>query len=118
MTGLQTVKVGGARGVPFVCLPLWVLDSGVSAQALKLYATLVTLAGSEPGGRHVPREVLAARLGLAHVGRVKRYTDELVAVGALEVSRRSYEGGMRHHNVYRVLETPPAAVSGEGPQHG
>lgn len=112
MTG-QSVKRGPDRSA-FVCIPVWLLTSGISPKALKLYADFASVLKGQTG--HVPQAVMAGWLGLTRVGTVKRYADELVDVGALEVTKVSSEDGMRHRNTYRLIGPP--APEGAGGRHG
>lgn len=96
-----------------VHLPEWLLLSGVSAQALKLYAFLAGVPGStDPPGVTVAQAILAQALGLANQSQVKQYVDQLREVGALVTEIMRYAGNMRRCTVYRLIPHRPESYNG------
>lgn len=97
------------EGAGFVAIPLWVLRSGISGQALKLYAHLAAMTPPRPPipGVMVLQPELAAFLGLANGAAARRYVDELVDAGALVVEEVRTHDGMRRRNRYSVVRDKP-----------
>ena len=91
---------------PFSIVPEWLLDPGVSARAIQLYALLGRYADRNGGSCHPGRRTLAERLGCS-VDSVDRATKELVAVGTLTVVARRTPGGDRTSNAYTVRRIRP-----------
>ena len=89
----------------FSIVPEWVLDAEVSDAAVRLYAVLLRY-GQSSGQRMPSRRTLAARLRKRSVDSVDRALKELVALGAVEVTRRS-RGGLSLTNRYLVRSTRP-----------
>lgn len=93
----------------FVAVPLWVLRSGISSHAFKLYAHLAAMTPPVPDipGVMVLQSELAAFLGLSNGVAARRYVDELVAAGMLTVDEVRTHDGMRRRNRYRVVRDKP-----------
>ncbi len=105
----------------FSIVPEWVLDADVSDAAVRLYAVLLRF-GATSGQRMPSRRTLADRLRKKSVDSVDRALKELVAVGAVEVTRRSRDG-LNLTNRYLVRSTRPgrpeaSAEVGRGWPHG
>jgi hypothetical protein len=86
----------------FSIVPEWVLDADVSDAAVRLYAVLRF--GATSGQRMPSRWTLADRLRKKSVDSVDRALKELVAIGAVEVTRRSRDG-LNLTNRYLVRST-------------
>ncbi len=101
--------VGGAGSLVleerFSIVPEWVLDADVSDAAVRLYAVLLRF-GATSGQRMPSRRTLADRLRKKSVDSVDRALKELVAIGAVEVTRRSRDG-LNLTNRYLVRSTRP-----------
>ncbi len=89
----------------FSIVPEWVLDADVSDAAVRLYAVLLRF-GSSSGQRMPSRRTLAERLRKKSVDSVDRALKELVAIGAVEVTRRVRDG-VNLTNRYLVRSTRP-----------
>ncbi|MBI4943040.1 MAG: hypothetical protein HY830_20030 [Actinobacteria bacterium] len=89
----------------FSIVPEWVLDAAVSDAAVRLYAVLLRF-GATSGQRMPSRRTLADRLRKKSVDSVDRALKELVAIGAVEVTRRSRDG-LNLTNRYLVRSTRP-----------
>lgn len=104
------MRVRHGRRLPYSTIPHWVIDSGVSARAIALFAVLDRYASQEDDGlrRCYPkRATLGAQLGCS-VATVKRSLAELEAIGALE--RRQafhYATGAHGPNIYTLHHLPP-----------
>lgn len=91
---------------PFSIIPEWVLLSGVSAEAVRLYALLGRYANSE-GEAWPSVETLAKQLRVSPL-TVRRKIRELVGLGCLTVTERKSESGGNQSNLYRVIHVEPA----------
>ncbi len=81
-------------------VPEWVLDSGISDGALRLYAVLA-LEANERGEAWPKRKSLADRLRCS-TDTVDRRVKDLVEVGAIEVRPFVAHDGGRGSNTYVV----------------
>lgn len=108
-----TVELIAGRRAPYSQLGDWVMLSGASAQACKLYWIYVAHINRSRGDNRVwpKREDLAELLG-SSVDTVDRYNKELSKLGALDIIARRYSNNLRARNAYRVHETPPAGYAG------
>lgn len=113
MTGAEITSDTGY----FAQVPEWVLDSGVSGNAVKLYAILRRYADYRTLYAHPSRKTLAERMGFSRPASVDPLVRELVDIGAVEVIERWTEHGDRDSNGYRVLSVSPVEVVREsGPR--
>ena len=71
-------------------VPIWVLDSEVSALAIRVYAIHADCA-DRAGSHYHSRKSIAAR-ALCSVDALDRAHGELVKVGALRIERRRHDG--------------------------
>ena len=88
-------------------LPDWILFSGISPLALRVWCVLASYANSEDVA-WPSLKTLAERCGTTKES-VVRCTRELVGIGALAVQRRKADGGGNESNVYTVLFAQPEA---------
>ena len=89
----------------FAILPEWILDSDVSAQAIRLFALLNRYANQQ--GTCVPtQETLAKRMKCGD-DTVARAAKELVAIGAIKITGRKKANGYRTSNLYTIRMTAP-----------
>jgi hypothetical protein len=99
----------------FTMVPVWLLLSGCSAQAYRMYAFLAEHIAQRTPGRRIacPKQVAIARaLGLNDDRGVARYRQELEALGAIRVETYRYDHGMRRGYRYFVRFNPPEAFDG------
>lgn len=89
--------------VTFAIVPEWVLYSDVSAQAIRLYATLNRHA--DKAGRAFPSRRRLASLMKCSPKTVDRATAELEGIGALVVDKRKSKSGDKASNLYTVRQT-------------
>ena len=92
-------------GAPFGIVPRWLLYSGASEGAIKLYGILACHADNNGHGAY-PSHARLARLASFSISKVKRKLTELVGVGAIEQKAR-YKDGARRSNHYRLLRGIP-----------
>ncbi|HEX5569212.1 MAG TPA: hypothetical protein VFY14_20235, partial [Streptomyces sp.] len=96
-------------------VPVWILLSGISGQAYKLYAFLAEHINARTPAKRVafPKQKNIAKvLRLKNPRQVGKYTDELEALGAVRVEEYRYARGMRRGNRYHVRFNPPAGYQG------
>lgn len=96
-------------------VPVWVLLSGCTAQAYRLYAFLAEHINSRTPGRRIawPKgDAIARALGLKDYRKAARYWAELQDLGAIRIEEIRYAGGMRRRNRYHVRFNPPANYAG------
>jgi hypothetical protein len=108
----------------YAIVPEWVLDAGVSGNAVKLYALLRRYADKASGEAHPSRRTLAARMGFQRTASVDPIITELIDAGAVCTFERWTEHGDRDSNGYHVKSvrpvgvvrsTAPQVVRGSGP---
>jgi hypothetical protein len=110
----ETFEVEAEDDVPFVQLGHWVALSGVSAGALALYWMLALHLNRTRGDRYVwpTTAVLAHMLGYSRGDKIKKFADELAAIGAIRVIPVPDVKGPQKRNVYRLRRTPPEGYTG------
>lgn len=102
---------------PFAMIPEWLLYSGVSASAIKLFAVLHRHEGE--GGIYPTRKRLAELMGCS-LRALDRYREELVTARALTVEHRATASGDFTSNLYHLhfmapgVETPSARGGATG----
>jgi hypothetical protein len=110
----EPFEVEAEDELPFVQLGHWVALSGVSAGALALYWMLALHLNRTRGDRYVwpTTDILAHILGYSRGDKIKRFVDELVAIGAIKVISVPDVRGPQKRNVYRLRRTPPEGYTG------
>ncbi len=97
----------------FAIVPTWLLTSGVSDRAVRLFACLAAKHADFKTGKAVPsRRVLAADLGCS-LSSADRAIDELTEVGALTVEQRQANNGDFISNIYRIRIAKPEGLQQE-----
>jgi hypothetical protein len=99
----------------FTQVPVWILTSGISAQAYMIYAFLAEHVNSARDRQRIacPKQMAIARiLGIKKRQNIVKYVDELKAIGALRVEEYRYQGGMRRGYRYRIRFNAPATRTG------
>jgi hypothetical protein len=71
----------------FSMIPEWIIDSGVSDKAIRLYCVLARYADNETHRAFPSRETLAKRMG-CHAKSVDRAASELLKIGAVTKKQR------------------------------
>lgn len=88
----------------FSIIPEWILDSGLSDKAIRIYGILARYADNETLQAFPSRETLARR-ARCHVKSVDRAVRELIAAGAVYKSARKSNNEWRS-NVYTLRRMP------------
>jgi hypothetical protein len=86
----------------FAVVPEWVLDADVSAQAIRLYAVLRRYADQHSGQAFPSRRTLAARLRVASTRTVDAALDDLLRIGAVDISAQVRGDGGNGTSRYTV----------------
>lgn len=97
---------------PFALVPVWVLESEISAQAVRVYAIHSDFADRQGAHFHSRRKI--AERARCSVDAVDRAHGELVRIGALEIQARRDETSPRQtsnrYRINRVIHTPAAQM--------
>lgn len=97
---------------PYCIAPAWVLNSGVSDRAFRLYCYLGLRFNRDKGCAWPSRRRIADDLGCSPK-TVDRAVTELVEVGAIEVRKRKTAGGDWDSNLYIVRVADPQGVASD-----
>lgn len=97
----------------FSMVPAWVLDSGISDKAIRLYAVLAGYADSETGQAYPGRTLLSKRLDCS-TKTVDRAVLELMGVGAIKKQQRVKDGHYQS-SLYTVVRIDPASSKSRPP---
>lgn len=103
------------RVCPFAKIPHWVLLADIPDKSKTLYTLLNAHVNNHADNCDVVlrQDKLAKMLGLKKAEQVKRYTDPLVALGAVEVRHERHGArNMKLRIVYTVHELPPDGYDG------
>lgn len=95
--------------VKFAIVPEWVLFSGVSDRAVRLYGILARHANQKTGRANPTRETLRVKLKVKSVRTVDSALVELIDLGAITRKRRWSQRGDQTSNDYVVNVTPGGA---------
>jgi hypothetical protein len=98
-------------------MPEWLLTSGVSDRAIRLFAVLAAKYADRDGVAYPSRARLAKDLGLAQAKTVDAPIQELCDVGALTIRKRFHGDGSPQSNEY-LLEFSRPAEEGVVPEQG
>jgi hypothetical protein len=96
-------------------VPVWVLLSGCTAQAYRMYAFLAEHINNRIPGQRIAfpsQKAIAKAMVLKDYRDVAKYRDELDALGAIRYEEFRYAGGMRRRYRYWVRFNPPAEYAG------
>lgn len=92
----------------FALVPVWLLEAGVSARALQLYAILAGVYADYETGEAFPSWATLARwMRVSSRNTVRAALTELVDAGAVEVVHRDNAEGDPDSNLYIVHRVPP-----------
>ena len=86
---------------PFAMVPEWLLFSGVSGNAVKLFATLHRFENAKTEGVYPSRKTLAGLMQVS-ADTVDRALKELITAGAVTTEARFSEEGDRTSNLYHL----------------
>jgi len=90
----------------FAILPEWILDSDISANAIRLYALLNRYANAQ--GTCFPKQETLANRMRCSIDTVARAAKELMAIGALTCKQQRKDGNEWTSNLYTVRSARPA----------
>ena len=91
--------------VKFSIIPEWLLDSGCSDKALRLYAVLSRYADNDDLTAYPGRSTLAKRMG-CHRATVDRAVEELQELGAI-TKRKRVKDGKYQSSIYTIRRASP-----------
>lgn len=89
----------------FGIVPEWLFDSGVSAQAIAIYALLAIHADREADECFPSLAYIASRIGCS-ADTVRRKLRELESAGAIIIAQRHDDTGRQESNIYTVCHAP------------
>jgi biotin operon repressor len=99
--------------VKFSIVPEWLIDSGCSDKALRLYVVLARYADNDDLTAYPGRGTLAKRMG-CHRASVDRAVEELIALGAVTKQRRVSEGKYQS-SLYTIRRIAPSRTHATTP---
>lgn len=111
---MSSVTVVGPR---FVMVPNFVLELPIDAQAVRLYAVLLSYAGCE-GDAFPSLRKIRERMNMVSEETVRRARRELVEVGLVDVEERLRDNGSQTSNLYTVYTDPSFIREGGGDPTG
>jgi hypothetical protein len=99
--------------VKFSIVPEWLIDSGCSDKALRLYVVLARYADNDDLTAYPGRGTLAKRMG-CHRASVDRAVEELIALGAVTKQRRVSDGKYQS-SLYTIRRIAPSRTHATTP---
>jgi hypothetical protein len=99
--------------IKFSIVPEWLIDSGCTDKALRLYVVLARYADNENLTAYPGRGTLAKRMN-CHRASVDRAVEELVALGAITKQVRVKDGKYQS-SLYTVRRLPPSRTHATTP---
>ena len=91
----------------FSIIPHWVIFSGITSNAIHLYAVLMKYADNDTGVAFPSRARLASDLSKS-VDTIDRSAKELTELGALKITRRKRKGSKENYsNLYTLITAKP-----------
>ncbi|WP_331746827.1 hypothetical protein [Streptomyces sp. NBC_00842] len=96
-------------------VPVWVMLSGCSAQAYRMYGFLAEHINNRTPGKRIAfpsQKAIAKVMVLKDYRDVAKYRDELAELGAIRFEEFRYAGGMRRRYRYWVRFNPPEGYQG------
>jgi len=100
----------------FAMIPEWVIDAGLSGQAIKVLAILGLYTWNDMRGGIASHHTIADR-GKVSINTVRRAIDELIAAGAITSTPR-FDGKRQTTNHYVIHRGVPTGGQGVVPTHG
>jgi hypothetical protein len=97
----------------FSMVPEWLIDSGCSDKALRLYVVLARYADNDDLTAYPGRGTLAKRMG-CHRASVDRAVEELIQLGALTKQRRVSDGKYQS-SLYTIRRIAPSRTHATTP---
>ena len=99
--------------IKFAIIPEWIIDSGCSDKALRLYAVLARYADNDDLTAYPGRSTLAKRMG-CHRATVDRAVEELIELGAL-TKRVRVKDGKYQSSLYTIRRVAPSRTHAATP---
>jgi hypothetical protein len=99
--------------VKFSIVPEWLIDSGCSDKALRLYVVLARYADNDDMTAYPGRGTLAKRMG-CHRSSVDRAVEELIEVGAI-TKRQRVADGKYQSSLYTIRRIAPSRTHATTP---
>jgi biotin operon repressor len=99
--------------IKFSIVPEWLIDSGCTDKALRLYVVLARYADNDKLTAYPGRGTLAKRMG-CHRASVDRAVEELVRIGAITKQVRVKDGKYQS-SLYTVRRLPPSRTHATTP---
>ena len=99
--------------VKFSIIPEWLLDSGCSDKALRLYAVLARYADNDDLTAYPGRSTLAKRMR-CHRATVDRAVEELQELGAI-TKRKRVKDGKYQSSIYTIRRASPSRTGAPTP---
>ncbi|MFH9439263.1 helix-turn-helix domain-containing protein [Streptomyces rochei] len=109
------VGVGSSDAPPlFTMVPEWITYSGIKAAHRTLWTVLASCVNQKrPDNLAWPtQEEIADAMGLKKPEQLAPYRQALEELGAIEVTEKRYQGGMRRRYIYDVRFRPPQGYDG------
>lgn len=98
----------------FAMMPQWILFSGISDGAVRLYAVLCTYADSKTLQCWPSRAALAADMNKKRAHTIDPYLKELEELGAIRITRRKKKDSLENtSHLYTLLPDNPHAIEPE-----
>jgi biotin operon repressor len=98
--------------IKFSIVPEWLIDSGCTDKALRLYVVLARYADNDKLTAYPGRGTLAKRMG-CHRASVDRAVEELIRLGAITKQVRVKDGKYQS-SLYTVRRLPPSRTHATG----
>ncbi|MFD3821850.1 helix-turn-helix domain-containing protein [Streptomyces sp. NPDC058625] len=100
--------------LPFTMVPEWITYSGVKSAHRELWTVLASCVNhGRKDNRVWPTQAeLADAMGLKKPDQLKPYRESLEAIGAVVLTEKRYQGGMRRRYVYDIRFRPPQGYDG------
>lgn len=102
------------RSTRFAVVPFWIVDSGVSAAAVRVYIELARYADGDTGEAFPSVDTIGAGAGYSRT-TVKQAIKALVRIGAVTVHERVADDGGRSSNLY-VLRLDDPNITADDPR--
>ncbi|WP_281912307.1 helix-turn-helix domain-containing protein [Streptomyces olivaceus] len=109
------VGVGSSDAPPlFTMVPEWITYSGIKAAHRTLWTVLASCVNHDrPDNLAWPtQDEIADAMGLKKPEQLAPYRQALEGLGAIEVTEKRYQGGMRRRYIYDVRFRPPQGYTG------
>jgi len=110
---MESIDDSVTTDLKFSMVPEWLIDSGCSDKALRLYVVLARYADNDDLTAYPGRGTLAKRMG-CHRASVDRAVEELIALGAVTKQRRVSDGKYQS-SLYTIRRIAPSRTHATTP---